>query len=157
MAISWTRVGDVQSYSLYKDGKYLTSTADTVFYDMMIEYETEYCYVVEINCGYGMFGQSDEVCVTTGKELNEENAIESITDESIDLYPNPASDRFYIGGQTMKSISVVNFAGQVVYELDNITDDNIVIETEGFVAGVYAVRITLAEGNMVIKRIVISK
>ena len=157
VAVSWARVGDVQSYALYKDGKYLTSTSDTVFYDMMLEYETEYCYVVEINCGYGMFGQSDEVCVTTGKELNEENAIESITDESIDLYPNPASDRFYIGGQTMKSISVVNFAGQVVYELDNITDDNIVIETEGFVAGVYAVRITLAEGNMVIKRIVISK
>jgi len=157
IALSWNEIQGVQSYSLYRDGKYITSTSDIVFYDMMLEYETEYCYVVEINCGYGMFGQSDEVCVTTGKELNEENAIESITDESIDLYPNPASDRFYIGGQTMKSIAVINFAGQVVYETDSIMDDNIVIETEGFVTGVYAVRITLADGNTIIKRVVISQ
>ena len=157
VALSWGKIQGVQSYSLYKDGKYLTSTSDTAYYDMMLEYETEYCYVVEINCGYGMFGLSDEVCVTTEKEYEEQNAVEAITDESIDLYPNPASDRFFIGGLTMKSVSVVNFAGQVVYELDNIMDDNIEIETEGFVAGVYAVRITLADGNTVIKRIVISK
>ena len=155
IVISWGEVQGVQSYSLYRDGKYITSTSDTVFYDMSLEYETEYCYLVEINCGYGMFGMSDEVCVTTESEY--ENAIETITDESIDLYPNPASDRFYIGGQSMKSIAVVNFAGQVVYELDNIMDDNIVIETESFVTGVYAVRITLSDGNTVTKRIVISK
>ena len=157
VALSWGKIQGVQSYSLYKDGKYLTSTSDTAYYDMMLEYETEYCYVVEINCGYGMFGLSDEVCVTTEKEYEEQNAVESITDESIDLYPNPASDRFYIGGQTMKSIAVVNFAGQLVYELDNIMDDNIVIETERFVTGVYAIRITLADGKTIIKRVVISK
>ncbi len=157
VALSWGKIQGVQSYSLYRDGKYLTSTADTTYYDMQLEYETEYCYIVEINCGYGMFGMSDEVCVTTEKEYEEQNAIELITDESIDLYPNPASDRFYIGGQTMKSIEVVNFAGQLVYELDNIMEDNFVVETDGFAPGVYAVRITLADGNTIIKRVVISK
>ena len=99
VVLSWGKIQGVQSYSLYKDDKYITSTSDTVFYDMMLEYETEYCYVVEINCGYGMFGLSDEVCVTTEKEYEEQNAIESITDESIDIYPNPASDRFFMDGE----------------------------------------------------------
>ena len=157
VVLSWTEIQGIQSYSLYKNGEYLTSTADTTYYDISLEYETEYCYVVEINCGNGNYRQSDEVCITTEQENNEENAVESIVDESIDLYPNPTSDRFYIEGRAMKAVSVVNFAGQVVYESDNIIDDNIVIETEGFVSGVYAVRITLVDGNIVVKRVVISK
>ena len=157
VAVAWTPVQGMQSYSLYKDGKYLTSTSDTIYYDMSLEYETEYCYVVEINCGYGNYGLSDAVCVTTEAEVGEENAVDLVDSESIDLYPNPASDRFMVSGQAMKSVSIVNFAGQLVYELDNIMDDSIVIETEGFITGVYAVRITLVDGNTVIKRIVISK
>ena len=124
---------------------------------MMLDYETEYCYVVEINCGYGMFGLSDEVCVTTEKEYEEQNAIDLITDESIDLYPNPASDRFFIEGQQMRGVQIVNFAGQVVYELDNIIGDSIAIETEGFALGVYAVRIILSDSRSVVKRIVIGR
>ena len=157
VALSWGNIQGIQSYSLYRDGKYVTSTSDTAYYDMMLDYETEYCYVVEINCGYGMFGLSDEVCVTTEKEYEEQNAIDLITDESIDLYPNPASDRFFIEGQQMRGVQIVNFAGQVVYELDNIIGDSIAIETEGFAPGVYAVRIILSDSRSVVKRIVIGR
>ena len=157
VVLSWGKIQGVQSYSLYKDDKYITSTSDTVFYDMMLEYETEYCYVVEINCGYGMFGLSDEVCVTTEKEYEEQNAIESITDESIDIYPNPASDRFFVDGQQMQGIQIVNFAGQVVYELDNISEDRLMIDASAFAPGVYAVRIILSDSRSVVKRIVIGR
>lgn len=157
VVLSWGKVQGVQSYSLYKDDKYITSTSDTVFYDMMLEYETEYCYVVEINCGYGMFGLSDEVCVTTEKEYEEQNAIESITDESIDIYPNPAFDRFFVDGQQMQGIQIVNFAGQVVCELDNISEDRLMIDASAFAPGVYAVRIILSDSRSVVKRIVIGR
>ncbi|MBO7653172.1 MAG: T9SS type A sorting domain-containing protein, partial [Bacteroidales bacterium] len=157
VVLSWGKIQGVQSYSLYKDDKYITSTSDTVFYDMMLEYETEYCYVVEINCGYGMFGLSDEVCVTTEKEYEEQNAIESITNESIDIYPNPASDRFFVDGQQMQGLQIVNFAGQVVCELDNISEDRLMIDASAFAPGVYAVRIILSDSRSVVKRIVIGR
>lgn len=157
VVLSWGKIQGIQSYSLYKDDKYITSTSDTVFYDMMLEYETEYCYVVEINCGYGMFGLSDEVCVTTEKEYEEQNAIESITNESIDIYPNPASDRFFVDGQQMQGLQIVNFAGQVVYELDNISEDRLMIDASAFAPGVYAVRIILSDSRSVVKQIVIGR
>lgn len=157
VALSWGKIQGVHSYSLYKDGKYLTSTSDTAYYDMMLDYETEYCYVVEINCGYGMFGLSDEVCVTTEKEYEEQNAIELITDESIDLYPNPAADMFFVEGRQMQGLQIVNFAGQVVYELDNISDDRLPIDASGYAPGVYAVRIILSDSRSVVKRIVIGR
>ncbi|MBQ1731588.1 MAG: hypothetical protein II037_05205, partial [Bacteroidales bacterium] len=86
VAVSWTRVGDVQSYSLYRDGKYLTSTADTTFYDMMLDYETEYCYVVEIDCGYGNYGLSETACATTDAEVIEENGVDLLDADSFELY-----------------------------------------------------------------------
>lgn len=157
VAISWTRVGDVQSYSLYRDGKYLTSTADTTFYDMMLDYETEYCYVVEIDCGYGNYGLSETACATTDAEVIEENGVGLLDAESFELYPNPASDKFFIEGLQMQGIQIVNFAGQVVYEEDNISDDRISIDTSDFAPGVYAVRIILSDSRSVVKRIVIGR
>ena len=157
VAVSWTRVGDVQSYSLYRDGKYLTSTADTTFYDMMLDYETEYCYVVEIDCGYGNYGLSETACATTDAEVIEENGIEMLDADSFELYPNPAAEMFFIEGQQMQGIQIVNFAGQVVYELDNISDDRLPIDASGFAPGVYAVRIILSDSRSVVKRIVIGR
>lgn len=157
VAINWTKVGDMQSYSLYRDGKYLTSTSDTTFYDMMLDYETEYCYVVEIDCGYGNYGLSETACATTDAEVIEENGVELLDADSFELYPNPASDMFFIEGQQMQGIQIVNFAGQVVYELDNISDDRLPVNVSGFVPGVYAVRITLSDSRSVVKRIVIGR
>ncbi len=157
VAVSWTRVGDVQSYSLYRDGKYLTSTADTTFYDMMLDFETEYCYVVEIDCGYGNYGLSETACATTDAEVIEENGIEMLDADSFELYPNPAAEMFFIEGQQMQGIQIVNFAGQVVYELDNISDDRLPIDASGFAPGVYAVRIILSDSRSVVKRIVIGR
>ncbi len=157
VAVSWTRVGDVQSYSLYRDGKYLTSTADTTFYDMMLDFETEYCYVVEIDCGYGNYGLSETACATTDAEVIEENGIEMLDADSFELYPNPAAEMFFIEGQQMQGIQIVNFAGQVVYELDNISDDRLPIDASGFASGVYAVRIILSDSRSVVKRIVIGR
>ena len=157
VAISWTRVGDVQSYSLYRDGKYLTSTADTTFYDMMLDYETEYCYVVEIDCGYGNYGLSETACATTDAEVIEENGVDLLDADNFELYPNPALEMFFIEGQQMQSIQIVNFAGQLVYELDNISDDRLPIDASGFAPGVYAVRIILSDSRSVVKRIVIGR
>lgn len=157
VAVSWTRVGDVQSYSLYRDGKYLTSTADTTFYDMMLDYETEYCYVVEIDCGYGNYGLSETACATTDAEVIEENGIEMLDADSFELYPNPAAEMFFVEGQQMQGIQIMNFAGQVVYELDNISDDRLPIDASGFAPGVYAVRIILSDSRSVVKRIVIGR
>ncbi|MBO4873882.1 MAG: T9SS type A sorting domain-containing protein [Bacteroidales bacterium] len=157
VAVTWTRVGGVQSYSLYRDDKYLTSTSDTIFYDMMLDFETEYCYVVEIDCGYGNYGLSETACATTDAEVIEENAVELLDADNFELYPNPAAEMFFVEGRQMQGLQIVNFAGQVVYELDNISDDRLPIDVSGFAPGVYAVRIILSDSRSVVKRIVIGR
>ena len=57
----------------------------------------------------------------------------------------------------MQGIQIMNFAGQVVYELDNISDDRLPIDASGFAPGVYAVRIILSDSRSVVKRIVIGR
>ena len=124
---------------------------------MMLDYETEYCYVVEIDCSYGIYGLSETACATTDPEVVEENGIESLEAYSFDLYPNPAADMFFVEGQQMQGIQIVNFAGLVVCELDNISEDRLTIDASDFAPGVYAVRIILSDSRLVVKRIVIGR
>ncbi|MBR5983904.1 MAG: T9SS type A sorting domain-containing protein [Bacteroidales bacterium] len=147
VVLNWTEIQGIQSYSIYKDGEYLTSTADTTYYDISLEYETEYCYVVEINCGNGNYKQSDEVCVTTEQEHIEENAVETITNESIDLYPNPVHDMatFTVSGhEGIVSYSVVDINGrEMSSETISVDKESAhTIDVSSFSSGIYVLRIT---------------
>ena len=57
----------------------------------------------------------------------------------------------------MQGVQIVNFAGQVVYESANVSDDRIPVDVSDFEQGVYAVRIILQDASFVVKRIVITK
>lgn len=151
--VSWTSVSDILSYSVYRDGSYVTSTKDTVFLDMTLDYNTRYCYTVEIACGYGIYNMSATVCAKTGNE----DAVEQWSAESIDVYPNPAAEMFYIEGQNIGGYALINSIGQVIFDKENIDEERITVDVSGLPNGVYAIRITSIDGEAVIKRITISK
>ena len=66
------------------------------------------------------------------------------------VYPNPAKDNLTIKAEGMKRITITNTLGQVVY--DNETDtDNEVINMSQYDAGIYMVRITTESGSVVRK------
>lgn len=152
--LKWTKVADAQFYSLYRDGMYVTSTSDSLFFDVNLEYETEYCYTIEIACNYGIYNLSETVCATTG-EAPEGNGIDQITADDIDVYPNPASGMFYVAGAEIKSVTMANSMGQVIYSTDDLNSDSVAINAEGIPAGVYALMIELDSGEIIMKRIVV--
>lgn len=66
------------------------------------------------------------------------------------IYPNPAKDNLTIMAEGMKRVTITNTLGQVVY--DNEADtDNEVINMSQYDAGIYMVRITTESGSVVRK------
>lgn len=66
------------------------------------------------------------------------------------IYPNPAKDNLTIMAEGMKRVTITNTLGQVVY--DNEADtDNEVINMSQYDAGIYMVRITTETGSVVRK------
>ncbi|MBE0639325.1 MAG: T9SS type A sorting domain-containing protein, partial [Bacteroidales bacterium] len=78
---------------------------------------------------------------------------EPITDESMLMYPNPASDVLNIEATGIKHVMILNNLGQVVYDrpADN---DNVQINTSNFGTGVYVVRIKTADKSYTEKLII---
>ena len=125
-----------------------------MFLDVNLEYETEYCYTIEIACNYGIYNLSETVCANTG-EAPEGDSIDQITADDIDVYPNPASGMFYISGAEIKSLTMSNSMGQVVYSNNDLHSDSVAIDVEGMSSGVYALMIELDNGEIIMKRIVV--
>ena len=66
------------------------------------------------------------------------------------IYPNPAKDNLTIKAEGMTRITITNTLGQVVYDM-NANSDNEVINMSKYDAGIYMVRITTETGSVVRK------
>ena len=66
------------------------------------------------------------------------------------VYPNPAKDNLTIKAEGMTRITITNTLGQVVYDM-NANSDNEVINMSQYDAGIYMVRITTETGSVVRK------
>ena len=66
------------------------------------------------------------------------------------VYPNPAKDNLTIQAEGMTRITITNALGQVVYDM-NANSDNEVIDMNKYDAGIYMVRITTETGSVVRK------
>jgi endonuclease I/chitodextrinase len=85
----------------------------------------------------------------------EEEEIVELSDEII-IYPNPSDGNFYVGFDnldTTYSIEIVSFAGQKVFEKQNITDP--AISVSHLAKGIYVVKIT-KDSKTVTEKIVIN-
>ncbi len=84
------------------------------------------------------------------------SGIENIAEQSVSVYPNPASGSITIAGENIAEIEICNLLGEVVYEMQQCNGNN-VITTENMPAGSYFVRVRMADGKVVTKRIVVVK
>lgn len=66
------------------------------------------------------------------------------------VYPNPAKDNLTVKAEAMTRITITNTLGQVVYDNETNTD-NEVIDMSCYDAGIYMVRITTETGSVVRK------
>ena len=71
------------------------------------------------------------------------------------VYPNPAKDMLNITAENMRRITISNVLGQVVYDR-NVNSDNEIINMSQYEAGIYMVRIA-TENGIAVKRISVAK
>jgi flagellar basal body rod protein FlgG len=87
----------------------------------------------------------------------EGNAVQEMkSEESYNIYPNPAKETLTIEGKSMKQIVIYNTTGQIVKKID-CNEDVININIEEYTAGIYLLNITDEKGYIVTKKISITK
>ena len=74
----------------------------------------------------------------------------------LSVYPNPATEYINIAGENIASIEICNLLGGVVYEMQSCGNHN-VISTENMPAGSYFVKVRMADGKVITKKIVVVK
>ena len=117
----------------------------TLFGDDFITYE-------EFLDSFGIF-LGNEASERLAAELSvEESAVANFT-----VYPNPATDVLNVNlalndGNTA-NIVVTNLAGQTVYALNNV-NNNQAIQLNGLTAGIYTVRLTVAQEDVQVLKFV---
>ncbi len=72
----------------------------------------------------------------------------------LSVYPNPARENIMVDGENIAGIQICNLLGGVVYEMQQCNGNNI-ISTENMPAGSYFVRVRMADGKVVTKKIVV--
>ena len=103
--------------------------------------------------GNGDFGYqaSHNLYVRKGNAMQEMKS-----EESYNIYPNPAKETLTIEGKSMKQIVIYNAVGQMVEKIN--CDENIInINIEAFPAGIYLVNIIDKKDSIITNKISITK
>ena len=97
---------------------------------------------------------TNEVKLTDVVEIDP-TSIEEATDVAFTVYPNPATDYAMISSNaTIKEVAIINTLGQTVATF-TANAENVQINTQDLVKGVYMVSITTTEGSAVKKLTVV--
>lgn len=136
----------------------IATTKDQRYFDE-IERGTYYYQVTSV------YKRGDETCESEpAKSFNnpeEDYIVVEVTkiDENgvkgMMVYPNPAKDMLNITAENMRRITISNVLGQVVYD-QNVNSDNEIINMSQYEAGIYMVRIA-TENGIAVKRISVTK
>ena len=75
-------------------------------------------------------------------------------DNTIVIFPNPATEHINIEGEIV-SYKIYGIKGNVVRSSENIYNNNVNISVSDFTSGIYFVRCTMQNGNIITKKIII--
>lgn len=144
----------VAGFNIYRDGVKINNTlvTDTTYSDNGL-INGNYCYkVTAVHEGDCESPMSNEACISINV------GIDNPASQTISIYPNPARTSVNIKAtRDIRNISLINFLGQKVYSKDVKGAGQYSINTTTFESGVYFVRFTTADGNVVTERLTIAK
>ena len=114
--------------------------------------------------GYNSFGEflafdwfvdDVKIIVTDTVENPGVGIVESLVDDALSMYPNPAKDRLHIDAKTMiRSVEITALNGAMV-ETKKVDCQNLEWSLEGYAQGVYFIRL-VTDGGVITKKLVIS-
>ena len=143
--ISWTAAENAVSYNIFRNDEEtaLANISTTSYVDMNGQSGDTY-YIVTV-CQYGESDPSESVqAIQTG--IDGSNI-------SVEIYPNPASDKFMIECEGMTTIEIFNVVGQSMGMID-VNSNAISVESSTWTSGVYKVRITTENAGIIVKQII---
>ena len=143
--ISWTAAENAVSYNIFRNDEEtaLANISTTSYVDMNGQSGDTY-YIVTV-CQYGQSDPSESVqAIQTG--IDGSNI-------SVEIYPNPASDKFMIECEGMTTIEIFNVVGQSMGMID-VNSNAISVESSTWTSGVYNVRITTENAGTIVKQII---
>ena len=138
---------------LYRNGELISElVTDESYIDINAQAGDEYTLRVV----YG--GEPDVMhyamsCPQTAK-INDVSIAENTTDDVM-IYPNPTDSNITINAEAMNHITIINTAGQVVYD-NNIENDNISIDMSQYGTGIYMIHIT-TENNVIVRKVSVTE
>ena len=143
--ISWTAAENAVSYNIFRNNEetVLANISTTSYVDMNGQAGDTY-YIVTV-CQYGESDPSESVqAIQTGIDGS------SI---SVEIYPNPASDKFMIECEEMTTIEIFNVVGQSMGMID-VNSNAISVDSSDWTDGVYSIRITTENLGTIVKQII---
>lgn len=143
--ISWTAAENAVSYNIFRNNEetVLANISTTSYVDMNGQ-EGDTYYIVTV-CQYGESVPSEGVqAIQTGIDAS------SI---SVEIYPNPASDKFMIECEGMTTVEIFNVVGQSMGMID-VNSSAISVDSSDWTNGVYNIRITTENSGIIVKQII---
>ena len=153
-----TRESVFQNYNVYRgeslnEMELLATTTEGKYFDVL-SYGTYYYQVRAV------YKDGEETCISepansfrNPDQFYVKVELLNIGETNVNgmiVYPNPAKDNLTIKAEGMKRITITNTLGQVVYD-NEANSDNEVINMSQYDAGIYMVRITTENGSVVRK------
>ena len=131
----------------YKDIKNDFEIGTWYYYKIVASYYVSECISAPAKAKYG-----DVYYV---RILYSMEGVEEYAEQMVEVYPNPAKDVLTVKAENITNVVVYNTVGQKVFE-QNVNDDEITINTNGFDAGMYMVRV-ITNGTEITRKISVIK
>ena len=126
-------------------------TTDTIYTDTIYIYGL-YCYYVTAIYDQCESDSSNNACVCFPSDIEELGS-----ENTISVYPNPAKDFInIISTENINKVTIINFAGQKVFEKKITEKTNIKLNTASYETGVYIIKIE-TEDEITAKRVAITR
>ena len=86
-----------------------------------------------------------------------ETNVESIENDNISVYPNPANSEINIAGENIANVSIFDITGRCIYEKVSTPCDKCTINTENFAEGTYFARIIDINGKCTTRKVIVER
>lgn len=130
----YDQIGADSALSVIRNDNYPLFATDTWTWLDLIPNETYYAL------GTGFNANGEWGTTTLVEFITSVTGIESPTETTFNMYPNPANNLLNVSGDNIKTISVYNAVGQKVFET-NVGSSTYILSTDNFTNGVYFMRI----------------
>lgn len=151
--VSWEEGGQPQSFKVYRSN-------DGVDYEVIATVDnTEHEYFDAVSAGtyyykvtsYNSYCESGFAMnpeMTDDYAMIELTSLDEVDGQMVAVYPNPVKNFLNIVAENVNRVTVYNALGQIMFNAD-VNDNHYVLDMSGFDNGIYTVKVTLADTELV--------